>query len=98
MHSLERASRTSHRISRTCTSRRCATPLERRPWMFEFFRFELRYRLTQPIVYIFALLFALLAFGATTSDAVVIGGANGQTAINAPFVITQILGIFSMLS
>ncbi len=63
-----------------------------------FLRFELRYRLRQPAVYIFSFIFALLMFGAMTSDAVVIGGATGQTAINAPFVITQMLSIMSVVS
>lgn len=63
-----------------------------------FLRFELRYRLGQPAVYIFSAIFALLMFGAMTSDAVVIGGGTGQTAINAPFVITRMLGVMSAVS
>lgn len=63
-----------------------------------FLRFELRFRLRQPAVYIFSVVFALLTFGAMSSDAVVIGGGTGQTAINSPFVITQILGIMSAIS
>jgi len=63
-----------------------------------FLRFELRYRLRQPAVYIFSVIFALLCFGAMTSDAIVIGGGAGQTSINAPFVITQMLGIMSAVS
>src|SRR5690606_21016573 len=51
-----------------------------------------------PAVYIFTVIFALLMFGAITSDAVVIGGGSGQTAIDAPFVITQMLAIMSALS
>jgi ABC-type transport system involved in multi-copper enzyme maturation permease subunit len=63
-----------------------------------FFRFELRYRLRQPAVYVFSLVFALLMFGAMTSDAVTIGGGAGQTALNSPFVITQMLAIMSVIS
>ena len=63
-----------------------------------FLRFELRYRLRQPAVYVFSVIFALLTFGAVTSKAVQIGGGTGQTAINAPFVITQMLGIMSVVS
>ncbi|MEM7152385.1 MAG: M1 family aminopeptidase [Myxococcota bacterium] len=63
-----------------------------------FLSFELRYRLRQPAVYIFSVVFALLTFAAITSDAVVIGGGVGQTAINSPFVITQMLGIMSAVS
>jgi ABC-2 type transport system permease protein len=63
-----------------------------------FFRFELRYRLLQPAVYVFSLIFALLMFFAMTSDAVTVGGGAGQTAINSPFVITQMLAIMSVIS
>lgn len=66
--------------------------------LWSFLRFELRYRLRQPAVYVFSVIFALLTFGAMTSDAVVIGGGTGQTAINSPFVITQMLGIMSAVS
>ncbi len=59
--------------------------------------FEVRLRLKQPGVYLFALVFALLGFGALASDAVRIGGAGGQTAINAPYVIAQFLGVFSVI-
>lgn len=57
----------------------------------EFLRFELKYRLRQPTVYIFALVFGLLTFGAVTSDAVVIGGSVGQVARNAPYVIAAFM-------
>jgi ABC-type transport system involved in multi-copper enzyme maturation permease subunit len=66
--------------------------------MWEFFRFELRYRLRQPAVYLFAAMFAVMTFAAATTDAVVIGGAAGQTAIDSPFVITQFLSIMSVLA
>jgi ABC-2 type transport system permease protein len=66
--------------------------------LWSFLRFELRYRMRQPAVYVFSVIFALLTFGAMTSDAVIIGGGTGQTAINAPFVITQMLGIMSVVS
>ena len=66
--------------------------------LWTFLRFELRYRMRQPAVYVFSMIFALLTFGAVTSKAVVIGGGTGQTAINAPFVITQMLGIMSVVS
>jgi ABC-2 type transport system permease protein len=66
----------------------------------DFFFAELRYALRQPMVYIFLLLMALLTFGATASDNVVIGGAMGNVYKNAPHVITQftaILTIFGLL-
>lgn len=65
--------------------------------LWEFLRFELRSRLRQPTVWLFAAVFALLAFGETTSDAIVIGGAAGGTAIDAPVVIIQVLAILSVI-
>ena len=66
--------------------------------MLSFFRFELRYRLRQPAVWLFAIMFAIMTFAAATTDAVVIGGAAGQTAIDSPFVITQFMSIMSLLA
>jgi ABC-2 type transport system permease protein len=63
----------------------------------EFLSFELRSRLRQPTVWLFAGLFALMAFGATTTDAIMIGGGSGLTAINSPFVIAEMLGILSVI-
>lgn len=65
--------------------------------MWEFFTFELRSRLRQPTVWLFTAVFALLAFGATTSDAIVIGGAAGSTAIDAPIVVTRMLSVLSVI-
>lgn len=66
------------------------------PAILEFTRFELRLRFRQPAVYLFSLLFAALSFGAMTTDAVQIGGGGGQTLINAPFVVGQMLAIMSV--
>lgn len=52
------------------------------------------------MLYIFLLLMALMTFGATASDNIVIGGAVGNVFKNAPHVITQftvILTIFGLL-
>jgi ABC-type transport system involved in multi-copper enzyme maturation permease subunit len=65
--------------------------------LWEFFAFELRSRLRQPTVWLFTAVFALLAFGATTSDAIVIGGAAGSTAIDAPIVVTRMLSVLSVI-
>jgi len=62
-----------------------------------FFSFELRTRVRQPAMWLFFVVFAALGFGAMASDAVRIGGGVGQTAINAPFVIAQMLSIMSVL-
>ena len=69
--------------------------------MFKTFFFsELVYSLKRPMVWIFFGLMALMTFGATASDNVIIGGAVGNVYKNAPFVITNetlILGIFGLL-
>ena len=44
----------------------------------EFFAFELREQLRSPLFWLIAGLFALLAFGATGSDAVQLGGGIGN--------------------
>jgi ABC-type transport system involved in multi-copper enzyme maturation permease subunit len=66
-------------------------------WL-EFFRFDLRYQLRQPLLWLSGLLFALMAFGASSSDAVQIGGAVGNVYRNAPMVIAQFLGVFTVVS
>lgn len=62
-----------------------------------FFRFELREQLRSPLLWLFAGLFALLAFGAASSDAVQIGGGSGNVHSNAPTVVASMLGIFTLL-
>ncbi|MEG0885272.1 MAG: ABC transporter permease subunit, partial [Janthinobacterium sp.] len=64
----------------------------------EFFKFDLGYQLKQPLLWVFAVIMALMAFGATTSDSVQIGGAIGNINRNAPTVVAQMLGIFSLLA
>jgi ABC-2 type transport system permease protein len=63
--------------------------------------FEFRYHLKSPVFWVTALLFALLTFGAVTSDNVQIGGV-GNVKVNAPYAIAvtlmtmSIFGIFIM--
>jgi ABC-2 type transport system permease protein len=64
----------------------------------EFFKFELEFQLRQPLLWACALLMAFMAFGATTSDAIVVGGSIGNINRNAPGVVTMMLGVFSLLS
>jgi len=66
--------------------------------MLRMFLFEVRYWLRQPMVYIFLLVNALLTFGATSSDAVMIGGGVGNVLKNAPFVIYTFHGILSFVA
>jgi len=64
----------------------------------EFFRFELGIQLRQPLLWVCALIFGALAFGATTSDAIQVGGSIGNVNRNAPVVVAQLLGVFSLFS
>jgi hypothetical protein len=66
-------------------------------WL-EFFRFDLRYQLRQPLLWLSGVIFALMAFGASSSDAVVVGGAVGNVYRNAPMVIAQFLGVFTVVA
>ncbi|MFN7387506.1 MAG: M1 family aminopeptidase [Lysobacteraceae bacterium] len=63
----------------------------------EFFRFELRYQLSSPLLWLVAAVFGLLAFGATSSDAIQVGSAIGTVHRNAPTVIASMFGVFSLL-
>ncbi|KGM57563.1 membrane protein [Lysobacter arseniciresistens ZS79] len=64
---------------------------------FEFFRFELRQQLRAPLLWLLALMFGLFAFGASSSDAIVIGNSVGNVDRNAPTVIVKFLGMFTVL-
>lgn len=64
------------------------------------FAFELRQQFGNPVLWVVALVFALLAFGASSSDAVQVGGSIGNVLRNAPVVIISLLNglaAFSML-
>jgi ABC-type transport system involved in multi-copper enzyme maturation permease subunit len=61
-------------------------------------RFELRFQARQPLLWGMAGLFAMLAFVATVTDAVGIGGAIGSLHRNAPVVIVRMLGAFSVMA
>jgi len=65
--------------------------------LIEVFRFELRYRLRQPVFYLLLLAFFFLAFGAITTDSVQIGGSIGKVARNAPAVLVVWLGALSAI-
>lgn len=65
-----------------------------------FFLKEIKYALRQPMVYIFLLLMALLVFGATSSDNIMIGGSVGNVKRNSPHIIanyTAIMSLFGLL-
>ncbi|HWW70165.1 MAG TPA: ABC transporter permease subunit, partial [Duganella sp.] len=66
--------------------------------LLEFFKFDLRYQLRQPLLWVSGLILGLMAFGATTSDAIQVGGAIGNVHRNAPTVVAQIMGTFTVIS
>lgn len=61
-------------------------------------KFELRYWFRQPTVYIFLFINALLIFGASSSDQVVIGGGAGNVFKNAPFQVEFFYSVMSIMS
>jgi hypothetical protein len=63
----------------------------------EFFRFDLRFQRRAPLLWVVALVFALLAFGATTSNTVTVGGSVGNVHKNAPVVIVNMMMVFTIL-
>jgi ABC-2 type transport system permease protein len=64
---------------------------------FKIFRFEIRYQVRQPLLWLVTLLFALLTFSAVTSDAVRLGGGIGNVHRNAPSVILNLLSVMTIL-
>ena len=63
----------------------------------EFFCFDLRYQLRSPLLWIVAVVFMLLAFGAVVSDNIQVIGPLGSIHRNAPSVIIQFLAVFTIL-
>lgn len=66
--------------------------------LMEFFKFDLRYQLRQPLLWVTGMILALMAFGAATSDAIQVGGAIGNVHRNAPVVVAQLMGSFTVVS
>jgi len=65
--------------------------------LLEILRFELRQQLKSPLFWMIALAFGALAFGAASSDNIQIGGGIGNVHRNAPFVVVQMLTLFTLL-
>ena len=65
---------------------------------WEFLRFEWREQMRSGLLWMFALFFGLLAFGAMSSEAVQIGGGAGGVFKNAPTVVINILAMFTLLA
>jgi ABC-2 type transport system permease protein len=65
--------------------------------MFEFLRFELRQQLRSPLLWLMGALFAALAFGAASTDVIILGGSVGNVNRNAPMIVPQFMGLFTLL-
>lgn len=65
--------------------------------MWKFIRFELKYWLGTPMIWIFFFINTLLVFFAVGSENVTIGGSIGNINKNAPFIIEQFYGILSLI-
>lgn len=64
----------------------------------EFFRFDLRYQLRQPLLWITTVALVAVAFASAGSDSARVGGAIGNIHLNAPVVIARLLAILSFIS
>jgi ABC-2 type transport system permease protein len=67
----------------------------------EFFRFDLRYQLRQPMLWLATIALAGMAFASAGSTSFRIGagpGGIGNVHLNAPVVIANQLGVLSMIS
>lgn len=63
----------------------------------QIFRFELRQQLKSPLFWLIAVALAAIAFGATTSDSIQVGGGIGNIHRNAPYVVITQLAMFSII-
>lgn len=63
----------------------------------EFFRFEFGFQLRQPLLWLIGAIFGLMAFGATSSDAITIGSSVGNVWRNAPSTVVNFSATFSLL-
>ncbi|MEL7118641.1 MAG: M1 family aminopeptidase [Bacteroidota bacterium] len=64
----------------------------------EFFRYDLVYRLRQPMIYIFFAVVFLLVFIDGLSENVTIGGSNGQYNINSGIIVASKVTFMSLLA
>ncbi|MES2317601.1 MAG: M1 family aminopeptidase [Pseudomonadota bacterium] len=64
----------------------------------EFFRFDLRYQLRQPLLWLTACALSAMAFMSASNDSFRIGGGIGNVHMNAPVVIANQLSILSIIA
>ncbi len=65
--------------------------------MFEFFRFELRQQLRSPLLWLMALLFAILGLIMMSSEAVSVSGGVGNVHRNAPVPIAFLIDLMTLI-
>lgn len=65
--------------------------------LFQIIKFELKYWLKQPMVYIFLLINALLIFGATSSDNITVGSSIGNVHKNSPYTVENFYSSMSII-
>lgn len=66
--------------------------------MWKFIRFELKYWLKSPMLWIFLLINTILVFAAASTDKIQIGFGVGNIHKNAPYVIENFYGTISLFS
>ena len=65
--------------------------------MWKFIRFELKYWIKSPMLWIFFIVNALFVFGAVASENVSLGGSNGNVHKNAPLLIQNYYMVMSLV-
>ena len=65
--------------------------------MYKFIKYEIKYWLSTPMLWIFLIINALLIMGAVSSDNITIGGGTGSVHKNAPSVIQNYYGVMSLI-
>ncbi len=65
--------------------------------IFQIAKFEIKYWLRQPMLYIFFAIIGLLVFGASTSEQITIGERVGNVHKNAPFVVENFYALMSLI-
>ena len=64
----------------------------------EFFRFDLRYQLRQPLLWVMTVPLMVAAFLTAGSSSFRLGGGIGNVHLNAPVVVANQLGVLSMIA
>ncbi|MES2128911.1 MAG: M1 family aminopeptidase [Pseudomonadota bacterium] len=64
----------------------------------EFFKFDLRYQLRQPLLWVITLPLVIIAFLTASNDSFRIGGSIGNIHMNAPVVIANQLSVLSIIA